>query len=304
MKVKEIKRLLKYMSFVLIIGLCIIFIVVCGLLSNKYGFGNPLEIVLLSLSLFATFGGAYFGAKISGDNSRKIVQKQLILNTLEGKMEENITIVNKFYNLRNKIYSLSGMFIRRLDIFEIFEILKYKHTYSHPLIYITPSIIKIIQELERFEEECSEERLIGGNISIPIIKDIEEVKHQLYNLKGVFEDYEGTFMNHVKSYIANYEEIDDWMFDEGIELISKDNGFYDLADDWITLKFEYKYMGKHNEIVINCNELWKKRFYIEKVYFNFKIRKSLRRFYEKSKGMKFVNENSIYNYLNKLYSDF
>lgn len=121
------------MSFLLIIGLCITFVVVCGLLSNKYGFGNPLEIVLLSLSLFATFGGAYFGAKISGDNSRKIVQKQLILSTLEGKMEENITFVNKFYDLRNKIYDLSDIFIMRLDIFDFFEILKYKHTYNHLL---------------------------------------------------------------------------------------------------------------------------------------------------------------------------
>ncbi len=292
------------MSFILIIGLCIIFIVVCGSISNKYGFGNPLEIVLLSLSLFATFGGAYFGAKISGDNSRKIVQKQLILNTIEGKMEENITIVNKFYNLRNKIYDLSGMFIIRLDIFEIFEILKYKHTYNHPLIYLTPSIIKIIQELERFEEECLKERLIGGNISIPIIKDIEKVKHQLHDLKEVFKDYERTFMSQVKSYIANYEEIDNRMFDKKIELISKDNGFYDLVDDWITLKFEYKYLGERNEIVINCNELWKKRYYIEKACFYFKIRKSLRSFYKKSKSMMFVNETSIYNYLNKLYSDF
>ena len=85
------------MSFILIIGLCIIFIVVCGLLSNKYGFGNPLEIVLLSLSLFATLGGAYFGALIAGKYSLKTVEKQFINERKDNLNKVVVTL--SFYNI-------------------------------------------------------------------------------------------------------------------------------------------------------------------------------------------------------------
>ncbi|MDW8570478.1 hypothetical protein [Staphylococcus shinii] len=64
--------------FTLII--CIIFVVGCVLISNKYRLGNPLEMMLLSLGLFATFGGAYFGAKIAGQISRDNMIDELRIN--------------------------------------------------------------------------------------------------------------------------------------------------------------------------------------------------------------------------------
>ncbi|MBN6204447.1 hypothetical protein JZH61_11515 [Staphylococcus saprophyticus] len=43
-----------------------------GCLALKVGLENPFEIALLFLGLFATFGGAYLGAKISGDKAREL----------------------------------------------------------------------------------------------------------------------------------------------------------------------------------------------------------------------------------------
>lgn len=73
--------------------MCIIFVGYCGFFSSKYGYGNPLEMMLLSLGLFATFGGAYIGAKISGDNSRKLYEYQ--------KNQENNEKISKVELLAN-----------------------------------------------------------------------------------------------------------------------------------------------------------------------------------------------------------
>lgn len=59
--------------------LSIAFVCLCGWISIKFKQGVPLEILLLSIGLFATFGGAYYGAKVSGDNARELYEKQKMM---------------------------------------------------------------------------------------------------------------------------------------------------------------------------------------------------------------------------------
>lgn len=76
----KINKMFKYILLLFAIIVCIIFVVGCILISNKYRLGNPLEMMLLSLGLFATFGDTYFGAKIAGQISRNNMIDELRIN--------------------------------------------------------------------------------------------------------------------------------------------------------------------------------------------------------------------------------
>ncbi|WP_204180527.1 MULTISPECIES: hypothetical protein [unclassified Staphylococcus] len=56
--------------------LSIVFVCLCVLISIKFKQGVPLEIILLSIGLFATFGGAALGACISGIYTLKAIEKE------------------------------------------------------------------------------------------------------------------------------------------------------------------------------------------------------------------------------------
>ncbi|MGW7991059.1 hypothetical protein [Staphylococcus xylosus] len=64
----------------LLIGVVIAVLIVCYLVIDALiGFKNIKEVIPIIISifgLFATFGGAYLGAKIAGDNARNIYEKQ------------------------------------------------------------------------------------------------------------------------------------------------------------------------------------------------------------------------------------
>ncbi|MCG7340131.1 hypothetical protein MHZ36_12615 [Staphylococcus sp. ACRSN] len=64
----------------LLIGVVIAVLIVCYLVIDALiGFKNTKEVIPIIISifgLFATFGGAYLGAKIAGDNARNIYEKQ------------------------------------------------------------------------------------------------------------------------------------------------------------------------------------------------------------------------------------
>lgn len=94
------KRLVKY-------GL-IVFVGSLLLIISSYYFLNiifKLEIkerLTLSLSfaaIFATFGGAYLGAKVSSDNAVKLNKSQMIMEDLKENSTTNKDLINKFKNL-------------------------------------------------------------------------------------------------------------------------------------------------------------------------------------------------------------
>lgn len=106
------KRLVKY-------GL-IVFVGSLLLIISSYYFLNiifKLEIkerLTLSLSfaaIFATFGGAYIGAKVSSDNAVKLNKSQMIMEDLKENSTTNKDLINKFKNLNiiNTINSIGDV---------------------------------------------------------------------------------------------------------------------------------------------------------------------------------------------------
>lgn len=69
---KAFCKLNEKIKTLVIIFLILILAFILGILVHKIGLENPIEVSLLFLGLFATFGGAYLGAKISADNARNL----------------------------------------------------------------------------------------------------------------------------------------------------------------------------------------------------------------------------------------
>ncbi|WP_436950540.1 hypothetical protein [Staphylococcus xylosus] len=67
-----------------------------GSLALMFGQENSFEIALLFMGLFATFGGAYWGAKLSGENASQIAKKERIISSLMNNLEFNKDILNDF----------------------------------------------------------------------------------------------------------------------------------------------------------------------------------------------------------------
>lgn len=72
---KEKLRSIVVLIFVSMISILSYGLVISQMVENKYIY-ETLIIILTFIGLFATFGGAYIGAKISGDNARKLYEKQ------------------------------------------------------------------------------------------------------------------------------------------------------------------------------------------------------------------------------------
>ena len=76
----------KWFVFILITILLIVFYYIVAILKG-IEYKDKITICISFTGLFATFGGAYLGAKVSGDNSRKLYEYQ--------KNEKNKQIINK-----------------------------------------------------------------------------------------------------------------------------------------------------------------------------------------------------------------
>ncbi|MBF2777849.1 hypothetical protein QI089_09435 [Staphylococcus saprophyticus] len=55
-----------------------------------------LQIIISIVGLFATFGGAYLGAKVSGENASQIAKKERIISSVMNNLEFNKDILNDF----------------------------------------------------------------------------------------------------------------------------------------------------------------------------------------------------------------
>lgn len=74
-----------------------------GCLALKVGLENPFEIALLFLGLFATFGGAYWGAKVSGEKASKIAKNQMIMDDLKMYSTNNREFIKRIDECKIKV---------------------------------------------------------------------------------------------------------------------------------------------------------------------------------------------------------
>lgn len=63
---------------------------------------TSLTLSISVISLFATFGGAYLGAKVSGEYATKTMKEQIIMSDLKEKSDDNIKFLNEFSTLNDR----------------------------------------------------------------------------------------------------------------------------------------------------------------------------------------------------------
>ncbi|HDH4987065.1 TPA: hypothetical protein PI357_000874, partial [Staphylococcus aureus] len=104
------KKMLKFLrisikSLVIIILIIAVVLLLNFLISKvtNLDLKERLGTILAFIGLFATAGGAYWGAKISGDVSRELLRKQLVINTFETKYEKNVNLISEFQSLIEEI---------------------------------------------------------------------------------------------------------------------------------------------------------------------------------------------------------
>ena len=68
---------------------------------------RSLEISIALFSLFATFAGAYLGAKISGDNARELFAKDIKLRDIENHLSINLTVLKKINDCKKKLVEIN-----------------------------------------------------------------------------------------------------------------------------------------------------------------------------------------------------
>lgn len=174
---KELSLLMK--NNIVVILFVFILSLFLGSLALKFGQENSFEIALLFLGLFATFGGAYWGAKISGENSKEIFKKDLKLRNIENNITGNIVVLKNIEKIKIEIDEINKL----NDNNET-------KTYYSQSNYVDLS--KHIEEMYRISEEIVGLHIDNASLIINIdfdnlyevIKLLKEVKNNSFNYKS------------------------------------------------------------------------------------------------------------------------
>lgn len=111
--------------FIVIIGFMFIFafIFTVGYILSNIDPKNKLQgyaIAISFISIFATFVGAYLGAKISGDNASRLAKKENMINDLIRTKESNNVVLEDFEN--RGIKRALDMYSNRNDLENTFDV--------------------------------------------------------------------------------------------------------------------------------------------------------------------------------------
>lgn len=144
--------------FIILIGLILLIFFIFITMQKGIEFKDKIMVCISFAGLFATFGGAYLGAKISGDNSRKLYEYQ--------KNEKNKQIINKLEIVAN---------IKMIKVFNHSNIAKE----SREKLYVTP------------ENNCTFDEIMSSGI-IGIIDLIDGYANPIIELLEDKEIYKGS----------------------------------------------------------------------------------------------------------------
>ncbi|KAB2300953.1 hypothetical protein K4U66_07135 [Staphylococcus epidermidis] len=92
--------ILAIISFVLVVG----YIISC--IDPKHSI-TGYSIAISFVGVFATFGGAYLGAKISGNNARELFVKDIKLRDIENHLSVNLTVLEKINDCKKKLVEIN-----------------------------------------------------------------------------------------------------------------------------------------------------------------------------------------------------
>lgn len=199
---KAFWKLNEKIKILVIIFLILILAYILGILVQKTGLENPVEISLLFIGLFATFGGAYLGAKISANTAIKL--SRLDKNNENSKnmlitMREINNIREKIIEkLKNNIIKLGELEKKRnhygndLKEFET-EYKEWQSYYSEMKIYV------ISTELDQSDIFCLKE----PSYLYPYLKD--------YMNRFTYDDFNGEGRPNIGIYDEELKEYEEFL---------------------------------------------------------------------------------------------
>ncbi|WP_270671265.1 hypothetical protein [Staphylococcus hominis] len=176
------KTTIKIVAWCILVVALILFIEFLAIAIKNNEFNEYFTMIISTISIFATFGGAYLGAKISGDNSRKLYEQQ--------RKEKEKEVVNKIDLIVNikliKVWSHSKiaentreiLYVRHNDHRSYEEIMNNNIMYIDELIdgYAKPTI----ELLEDKEIHKGNPRLFKS-----LLKMFNECNRMYYHIKQV-----------------------------------------------------------------------------------------------------------------------
>ncbi|HDH4287645.1 TPA: hypothetical protein PI096_002623 [Staphylococcus aureus] len=121
------------LTIVLIILLAIIsFVLVVGYIISSVDPNHSItgySIAISFVGVFATFGGAYLGAKISGDNARELFEKDIKIRDIEKHFSANLVVLYKINESKKIIVNIKeniekGKFYKPYDMKAIYKDIK------------------------------------------------------------------------------------------------------------------------------------------------------------------------------------
>lgn len=295
------KKMLKFLRISIKSLIIIILIIVVVLLLNfliskvtNLDLKERLGIILAFIGLFATAGGAYWGAKISGDVSRELLQKQLVINTFETKYEKNVKLISKIQSLIEEIENEC----EKMELMD-FKFSNSKSDNSILLVKINFKLMYIVYKFNEYERYCKENNLNGNNVSILILKDIENVKKRIEDFRGIYNNIEKMIEDNASSKWCKEMGLDSY-YPNKLNIIYNENEKYKFEDG--KFKFNFNYDNNEKQINLNIDEVFGLENNIYLLSNILKVKKIVKTFRKSCHTLSFKNEQDIINYINHLYT--
>lgn len=256
-------------------------------------FEESLKISISFTALFATFGGAYIGAKISGDRARETQKEQLRIKNLESKIDNNIKYINIFNNFNNNInkkivfkeFFSEFWTIERIFIFSGY--LMHKKLSNDKFNGIFKDLDYITREITEFDRIKNKNNLFGTNLSSLVIKETDKVINVFLEISEFQKKlYKFIFLNIQKQLNTNLKETD---FNKMGVTISEDKIIAIIGIDK-----DKKYYHIDNLKI----SIWKK---IQYIYIYERQIYKLKKAYE---SLTYKNSKEFINYINELYTNY
>lgn len=174
------------------------FILSVGYVLSNIDPKNKLQGYTIAISfvgIFATFGGAYLGAKISGENATKLAKRESMINDLNRTMESNNKVLESFntkglkrnldfYSNKNDLkntFDVNNFMINFFDFKEMFRQFKMNNDFESTFPLLSYDFKELETRIEYLGNElwkCISE--INSYLNI-LIKEYEYNDHTIYD---------------------------------------------------------------------------------------------------------------------------
>ncbi|MGF7194582.1 hypothetical protein [Staphylococcus pasteuri] len=269
-------KLLKGFIITLITGIIIAFCYKIFELKNV-DVKDKLTICISFFSLFATFLGAYLGAKVSSDNARKMQKEQLEIQNLEKNIENNFVYLEEFSELIQNISSFNYMGI--FTYFTLFYFKQYKRDFYKSLEDLRRQMIFY----NNFMNTIERKDLYGTNVSSLVNKETKEYIEQVRKLTYFYVSIQKYILNLIRK---NYTNI-------GENVVVN---FQYYNDKECIFLLETSNTKEHIDIVNFDKRNYRMLFY----YLKFLLKE--RKIKKIGKKLKYKNSSELIEYINNLYN--